>query len=211
MRIRCQGRCDRQQLRLFQDLTMKLNLPKIEMNAPVTVGFTVLSLIVLVFGYATLGTSTQSIFVCYHTSWTDPMQYVRLITHIFGHKDITHFVNNFTLIILLGPILEEKYGSKELALMILCTAFISGLVNVLFTSTGVLGASGIVFLFIILCSCTSVSSGKIPLTMLLVVLIYIGQEVLTGLTVEDSVSQLGHITGGVCGIVFGLLQSRSKA
>ena len=111
----------------------------------------------LIFGYATLGID-QVLFICYQTSWTDPMQYVRLFTHIFGHKDITHFVNNFTTIILLGPMLEEKYGSKELARMILVTALIGGLVNVLFTSTGVLGASGIVFLFIILCSCTSVSA-----------------------------------------------------
>lgn len=188
---------------------MKLNLPKIEFNAPVTVGFTLISLVVLIFGYATLGESTKALFTCYQSSWADPLQYLRLITHIFGHADINHFVNNFTLIILLGPILEEKYGSKELALMILVTAFISGLVIVLFTSTAVLGASGIVFLFIILCSCTSVSSGKIPLTMVLVVAIYIGQEVLTGLTVQDNISQLGHITGGICGIIFGLLQARS--
>ena len=42
---------------------------------------------------------------------------------------------------------------------------------------------GIVFMFIILCSWTSVASGKIPLTMIFVVFIYIGQEVLMALTV----------------------------
>jgi GlpG protein len=182
-----------------------MKLPKIELNAPVTVGFTLISFLAVIFGYATLGESTKVFFTCYKTAWTDPMQYLRLFTHIFGHADITHYVNNFTTIILLGPMLEEKYGSKDLAGMILVTALISGLVNVLFTpGVGVLGASGIVFLFIILCSCTSVSTGKIPLTLVLVVVIYIGQEILTGLTVKDQISQLGHITGGVCGIGFGL-------
>ena len=185
-----------------------MKLPKIEFNAPVTITFTLISFVALLFGYATLGESTKALFTCYQTSWTDPMQYVRLFTHIFGHKDITHFVNNFTTIILLGPMLEEKYGSKDLAGMSFVTALIGGLVNILFTSTGVLGASGIVFLFIILCSCTSVSSGKIPLTLVLVVIIYIGQEILTGLTVNDNISHLGHILGGVCGIVFGLLGNR---
>lgn len=190
---------------------MKLKLPKIEMNAPVTVGFTVIAFVALLFGYGTMGVSTRTLFTCYHTSWTDPMQYLRMFTHIFGHADITHFVNNFTTIILLGPMLEEKYGSKDLAGMILVTALISGLVTVLFTPTvGVLGASGIVFLFIILCSCTTVSDGKIPLTLVLVVVIYIGQEVLTGITVRDNVSQLGHIIGGVCGIGFGLFYSREN-
>lgn len=187
-----------------------MKLPKIEFNAPVTIAFTLISFVALLFGYATLGESTRALFTCYQTSWTDPMQYLRLFTHIFGHKDITHFVNNFTTIILLGPMLEEKYSSKDLAGMIFVTALIGGLVNVLFTSTGVLGASGIVFLFIILCSCTSVSSGKIPLTLVLVVVIYIGQEILTGLTVTDNISHLGHIVGGVCGIVFGLFYNREN-
>lgn len=187
-----------------------MKLPKIEFNAPVTIAFTLISFVMLLFGYATLGESTKALFTCYRTSWTDPMQYLRLFTHIFGHKDITHYVNNFTTIILLGPMLEEKYGSKDLAGMIAVTALIGGLVNVLFTSTGVLGASGIVFLFIILCSCTSVSSGKIPVTLVLVVVIYIGQEILTGLTVNDNISHLGHVVGGVCGIAFGLFYNREN-
>lgn len=187
-----------------------MKLPKIEFNAPVTISFSVIAFLALIFGYATLGQSTKMLFTCYKTAWTDPMQYVRLFTYIFGHKDITHFVNNFTTIILLGPMLEEKYGSKDLAGMIVITALIGGLVNVLFTTTGVLGASGIVFLFIILCSCTSVSDGKIPLTLVLVVAIYIGQEILTGLTVNDNISHLGHIVGGVCGIAFGLFYQRGK-
>ncbi len=187
-----------------------MKLPKIEFNAPVTISFSVIAFLALIFGYATLGQSTKMLFTCYQTAWTDPMQYVRLFTYIFGHKDITHFVNNFTTIILLGPMLEEKYGSKDLAGMIVVTALIGGLVNVLFTTTGVLGASGIVFLFIILCSCTSVSDGKIPLTLVLVVAIYIGQEILTGLTVNDNISHLGHIVGGVCGIAFGLFYQRGK-
>ena len=187
-----------------------MKLPKIEFIAPVTICFTLISFVALLFGYGTAGASTAGLFTCYKTSWTDPMQYVRLVTHIFGHKDITHFVNNFTTIILLGPMLEEKYGSKDLAGMIGVTALISGLIIVLFTNTGVLGASGIVFLFIILCSCTSVSSGKIPLTLVLVVAIYIGQEILTGLTVSDNISHLGHIIGGVCGIGFGLLYNKEN-
>lgn len=187
-----------------------MKLPKIEFNAPVTIGFAVISFVALLFGYATLGESTKAFFTCYQTAWTDPMQYLRLFTHIFGHKDITHFVNNFTTIILLGPMLEEKYGSKDLACMIFITALVGGLVNVLCTSTGVLGASGIVFLFIILCSCTSVSDGKIPLSLVMVVVIYIGQEILTGLTVNDNISHLGHIVGGVCGIVFGLYYNTKK-
>ena len=105
---------------------------------------------------------------------------------------------------LIGPVLEEKYGSRDLLIMMMITALVTGLVNVLLTTNGLLGASGIAFMLMILCSCTSVKSGKLPLTMIIVVILYIGQEIISGLTVADNVSQLTHIIGGICGIVFGL-------
>ncbi|MBD5143977.1 MAG: rhomboid family intramembrane serine protease [Ruminococcus sp.] len=179
-------------------------LPKIEVNSPVIIWYTVISFIVLLFGYATSKTSTMSIFTCYRTSPKDIMMYIRLVTYVFGHADISHYMNNFFLITLIGPMLEEKYGSKRLIIMMVITALIGGIVNILVTTSGLLGASGIAFMMIILCSCTSVKSGKIPLTLMIVVIIYIGKEIVAGVTTMDNVSQLTHILGGICGIVFGL-------
>lgn len=190
---------------------MKLKIPKIEFNAPVVVSYTLLCFVVLMFGLATGGKSTETVFVCYRTSLSDPMMYLRAVTYVFGHKDMTHYVNNFALIVLAGPMLEEKYGSKRLLLMMFVTALVGGIANLLLTTNGLLGASGIVFLFIILASCTSVKSGSIPLTLVLVVVIYIGQEILTGITANDSISQLTHILGGACGIFFGLYYNREGA
>mgnify|MGYP002855819334 FL=1 len=189
---------------------MKRKLPQIEFNAPVIVWFTIISFVALLFGYATGGNSTSMLFTCYRTKLLDPLMYVRMFTYVIGHADVTHFVNNFTTIILIGPMLEEKYGSKRLLGMMAITAFVGGLVNVVFTNHGLVGASGIVFMFIILCSWTSVASGKIPLTMIFVVCIYIGQEILTGLTVQDNVSQVTHILGGVCGIIYGMYYNQHR-
>ena len=183
---------------------MKLPFKKIEINSPAILGYAAISFIVLIFGYATLGNSTKALFTCYRTSIADPMMYLRLITHVFGHADISHYLNNFFLIMLIGPMLEEKYGSKRLIYMMFITAVVAGIVNVLISSNGLLGASGIVFMMIVLCSFTSVKSGKIPLTMIIVVIIYIGQEIITGIAVKDNISQLSHILGGMCGIGFGL-------
>ena len=190
---------------------LKLKLPKIEFNAPVIISYTILCFIVLMFGYATGGNSTMKVFTCYRTALTDPMMYVRAFTYVFGHKDMTHYFSNFSLIVLAGPMLEEKYGSKKLMLMMAVTALIGGIANLLLTSSGLLGASGIVFLFIILASCTSFKSGSIPLTLLLVAVIYIGQEIVTGITANDSISQLTHILGGACGVFFGLYFNRGDA
>ncbi len=190
---------------------MKIQLPKIEFNAPVVVSYTVISFVVLMFGYATLGQSTDTLFTCYRTSVSDPMMWLRMVTYVFGHSDISHYTGNFFLIILLGPMLEEKYGSKPLLLMIFLAALAGGIVNVLIGTVGLRGASGIAFMFIILCSCTTVQSGKIPLTMVLVVVIYIGREIMSGVLTADNVSQLTHIIGGVCGIVFGLYYNKHFA
>ncbi|MEE5992065.1 MAG: rhomboid family intramembrane serine protease [Oscillospiraceae bacterium] len=189
---------------------MKHKFPQVEFNAPVIVWFTIISFVALLFSYATGGASTGMLFTCYRSGWLDPLMYIRMLTYVIGHADITHFVSNFTTIILIGPMLEEKYGSKRLLGMMAMTAFIGGLFNVVFTNHALVGASGIVFMFIILCSWTSVASGKIPLTMIFVVLIYIGQEVLMALTVQDNVSRITHILGGICGIGYGMYYNQHK-
>ena len=100
--------------------------------------------------------------------------------------------------------LEEKYGSKNLLIMMTITAFVTGIINTLFFSTGLLGASGIVFMMIILSSVTSVKEDKIPLTLIVVIILYLGGQIADGLFVRDNISQLTHIVGGICGGVFGL-------
>ncbi len=183
---------------------MKFQLPKIEVNSPLIIWYAGISFVILLFGYATGGKSTLDLFTCYRTAPSDPMMYIRMISYVLGHADISHYLSNFFLIMLIGPMLEEKYGGKQLFYMMLITAFVGGLVNVMITTDGLRGASGIAFMMIILCSCTSIKSGRLPLTMIIVVIIYIGQEVVSGVLVKDNISQLTHILGGVCGIFFGL-------
>ncbi|MBQ1305150.1 MAG: rhomboid family intramembrane serine protease, partial [Erysipelotrichales bacterium] len=129
--------------------------------------------------------------------------YVRLFGHIFGHVNFAHFANNMMYILLLGPIVEEKYGSKNLVLLMAVTAVVTGLVQVLlFPRTALLGASGIVFLLIMMSAV--VGEGKdIPLTLILVVVVYFGNQIAEGLLEADKVSQLTHIIGGVIGLAGG--------
>ena len=115
-------------------------------------------------------------------------------------------------ILLLGPPLEEKYGAKNLLFVIAATAVITGLVHgLLFPRTMLLGASGVVFAFIILTSLTDFREGEIPLTFILVALIYLGQQIWDGLTVKDNVSNLTHIIGGLVGGGAGFLMKRKTA
>jgi membrane associated rhomboid family serine protease len=65
-----------------------------------------------------------------------------------------------------------------------------------------MGASGIVFMFIILSSLTNFRSGDIPLTFILVILLFLTREILEAFG-NDNISQFAHVLGGITGSVFG--------
>lgn len=135
--------------------------------------------------------------------------YLRLFTHILGHADLTHFLSNFSFILLLGPILETNYGSGGLLIMTLITAIVTGLLNILIFSTGLMGASGIVFMMILLSSFTNFNKGEVPLTFILVLVLYLGREVVNAFT-ANNISEFGHIIGGLCGSIFGYLKPAKR-
>ena len=183
----------------------------IRFNAPVVLSFAILSLLVLVLDSATGGASTARLFCVYRAPLTDPLTYVRFFTHVLGHSGYSHYMSNMLLLLLVGPGLEEKYGSRNLLTTIAVTAFATGMVPfLLFPHSALLGASGVVFMMIVLSSFTEMKKGGIPLTMLLVVALYLGSEIADGLTRTDNVSHLTHIVGGVCGIFFGFRLAKAK-
>ena len=182
---------------------------RIIFNAPLVLCFATACFAVTLAGTFTGETSTARLFATYRTSFSDPMMYVRLFTHVLVHAGFIHLVNNMAYILLLGPGIEEKYGSRNLLLVILTTAAITGLVhNLLFPASALLGASGIVFAFILLTSFTEFREGEIPLTFILVAAIYLGQQIWDGITVRDNVSNLTHIIGGLIGGSAGYLLNR---
>ena len=181
---------------------------KIYLNAPITLGFVFISLIVLIVSYITHGASDIALFSTYRASITDPLLYVRLFTHIFGHIDMTHFMNNMLYILLLGPILEEKYHYKLIGI-IMGVALTTGIIHNIFTDSILMGASGIVFAFIILASITGDKEG-IPFTLILVTIFYLGSELYSAIFVKDNISQLTHIIGGITGALIGLMLKSPK-
>lgn len=186
-------------------------LRKIDYNAPVTLSFAIASFIVLFLSWVTGGLTTTKLFCVYGSSWSDPLTYVRLFGHVLGHADLNHYISNMTLFLLLGPIVEDDYGSSRLLLMISITAVVTGLVDMIFfPNVGLLGASGVVFMMIILASMVSYRRGTIPLTFILVTIMYLGQEIYNAFFSVDDISQLTHIIGGLCGLVFGMLLRRGR-
>ena len=181
--------------------TFRLTL---QYNSPVVLTFSLLCLGVLLLDWYAGDRYTTLLFSVYRSSLRDLLTYPRMVLHVLGHADYAHFISNITLLLVIGPPLEERYGSRRLFWCIAITALVSGLIQfIFFPGTALLGASGIVFMLILLASLSGMTGG-IPLTFLLVAVLYLGDEVYTAVTQTDSVSQLTHIVGGVCGAVLGL-------
>lgn len=179
---------------------------KLQYSSPVTLTFTFASLVILLLGYITDGLTTNLLFGVYRSSWTDPLTYIRLFGHVLGHADWSHYTSNMVLFLVLGPILEEKYQSKSFLIMIIITALVSGIFHViLFSNILLLGASGIVFMMIVLSSAAGMKDGKIPITLILVIIIYLGGEILS-IGSKDGIAHIAHILGGICGAAFGLVR-----
>ena len=184
---------------------------KITFNSPVVLGFMFISFVALFLNATTLGKSNALLFMTYHSSLKDPLTYVRLFTHVLGHAGWEHYIGNAAYILLLGPMLEEKYGSKEILFVILVTAFVTGLVNyIFFPGVALCGASGVVFAFILLTSFTSFKNGEIPLTFILVAVIFLGQQVYEGISIQDNISNLSHVVGGIIGSIVGYRQNKKR-
>lgn len=182
---------------------------RISYNAPVILTFALMSSAVLI-----LFTATGTTFYHLFTAPTEfrlfsPLTYFRFVSHIFGHQNLEHLVGNFMIILLIGPLVEEKYSSLLLLLMIAITALVTGVLNITLFSTSLMGASGIVFMLIILSSLTNFRRREIPLTFLLVIVIFLGNEIVNSFR-SDNISQFAHILGGVCGAGFGLFFANKR-
>lgn len=185
---------------------------KITFNAPVVLGFATICFIATLLNYLTNGKSNQMIFMTYHSSLMSPLTYLRLFTHVFGNDGWQHFIGNIAYILLLGPMLEEKHGPMKIIEVIAVTALVTGVINyVFFWNTALCGASGVVFAFILMASFTSFREGEIPITFILVAAIYLGQQVYDGVVLDDNISNMVHVVGGIVGGILGLsLNKKSK-
>ncbi len=184
-------------------------------NAPVTLTFSLMATFVLLLDTYVIPGLTGAIFTAtgkigsaFPFNWKSILDYIRLFTHVLGHADWSHLIGNLSFVLLLGPLLEERYGSRMLLLMMTVTAFVTGVLNACFIPSGLLGASGIAFMMILLSSFTTITRNQIPLTFILIMVLYMGRELITCFQTDD-ISSVAHIAGGLCGSLFGFLTAHS--
>lgn len=174
-------------------------------NSKVIITYLLICIIAWILNTLTRGKSNKLLFESYRSSPFNPMTYIRMFTHSIGHRDWDHMVSNFLIILLIGPMIEEKYGSINLIIMFLITSFIIALFNIIFSNYSILGASGNVYMLIVLSAFSNVQEGTIPLTVVLICIFYVIGEIKRTITERKTkVYHDGHLIGALCGLAFGI-------
>lgn len=173
---------------------------RITLNSPFTLIFALLAtLVMMLHSNLTIELNILTLNGLFFPSeWKS---YAGLLLYPLNHLNMAHLVGNFAIILLLGPIIEKKYGWKKLLGMCFGTTIIIGIIHILISDSNLIGASGLAFMFIVLASLVDTSNKEIPLTFILVVILFLGQEII-GIFKDDNISQMAHIAGGIMGILY---------
>ena len=177
-------------------------LKYIQYNSVVTLSYFFICLIIQIINGLSRNEFSTKYLTCSRYRITDVRFYTGVLTHAIAHGDWDHFINNMTILLLLGPSVEERYGSIPFLIMLLITTVLVGYINMVITSKSIYGASSNTSMLIVLASFASASQGKIPLTVILICLIYFVREIKRILK-RDGSYHVGHIMGYICGLVFG--------
>jgi membrane associated rhomboid family serine protease len=181
---------------------------KVRYNSPVILTFSLVAVVVYLLGLVV--PASRTLFaLAPGFSIASPASWITLFTYTLGHAGAGHLAGNLAFMLLVGPLVEERYGSKITLAMMALTALVTAVLQLLLFPTGLLGASGIVLMLILLGSWTNIKGGEVPLTFLLVAILFLGREIVEALK-PDQVSQFAHIIGGACGGLFGLFFGRTK-
>jgi membrane associated rhomboid family serine protease len=187
---------------------------KVFLDAPVPVFFVVISAIVFLVDFLLTKNNSSLNLTSSPTAaggalpfvLSQPLSYLRLILYVFGFANPQLLLIDLILIMLLGPSIEERYGSIVIGIMMAVSALFAGVLNACFCKTSLRGASCIIFMLIFLNSFMSLSKKKIPLSFIFVIALYIAREFF-----EKSSSGLVGIliclAGGLCGSLFAFLTS----
>jgi len=179
---------------------------KLTVNAPVTLGF---ALICIVVHILTLNGQAMTItrMLAVHDRWDglSLAQYTSFWTHCLVHNDYQHLKGNMTMLLLVGPSVEHNFKSRKVLWIMCIVSLVSALVHIVVgkSNTHQLGASGIVFSFILLNSLSSAKKGEIPVAFVITMILYMGDEMVKFVWPTDNISHHAHLTGGAVGAAAG--------
>ena len=174
------------------------------MNAPFTLILVLLSFLIHLINRYTDGAAVRVVFSVYHSSLRDPLTYVRFVFHVLGNADWKTLYVSMIPILVLGPNLEERYGTVQIFAGSMATVVLSGIIHFAAFPNGevMMGAEGVMYMMYLLATVGGSKAGGIPLTMLLVLVAYSMMEIQN--VGAGAILRIDHIVGALCGVLMGM-------
>ncbi|MEE1182006.1 MAG: rhomboid family intramembrane serine protease [Treponema sp.] len=197
----------------------KKSSPKITFDFPVTVTFVIAAVVVFLIDSFLLKGKISSVLICHGSkqaaipfNFKSAADFTGLIFYVFGNASWEMLFANLIVILLLGQILEERYGSLMLGLMMFISVLISGVLTVCVSTVPLSGAGCVIFMMAVLVSLTELTKKRIPLSCLLVFVLFLAFEIYRNTkgaagsnAMQKVCGVLIEMVGGICGSIFGFL------
>lgn len=198
----------------------KKSSPKLTFDFPVTVTFVIVAVVMFLLDtFAFKGKMFSTILICHGSkqaivpfNFKSPADFTGLFFFIFGNSGWEMLFANLIAILLLGQILEERYGSVMLGLMMFISTMISGVLTACISTVPLTGAGCIIFMMAVLVSLTGLTKKRIPLSCLLVFVFFLAFEIFRNTKgaegtdiMQKTCGVLIEMIGGICGSIFGFL------
>ncbi|MGN0728108.1 rhomboid family intramembrane serine protease [Treponema sp.] len=192
-------------------------------DSPVILVFTAVSAAFFIFDAFSSINISGLLFEC-HGAKSDPAfnfksaaDYARMIFYPLGFSGRPQFFMSMAFLLLLGPLLEERYGSLMLSLMLFITSLVGGVLTACLSPFSIMGAGGIVFMLVILSVLQSFIKKQVPFSWIFVFILFISFE-LTAVPASEnfpdflnkSVPVFIQLASGICGSLFGFFVCPKK-
>ena len=192
-------------------------------DSPVVLVFSVVSTVIFISDLILKLNLSEKIFECPGAKsvpafdFKSALSYVKLVIYPFGGENSTSFFLNIGFILLLGPVLEERYGSIMLALMIFITSLVGGVLTACVSTFGISGCGGIVFMMIILSVLSVFIKKQLPVSWIFIFALYLAFSLFSGKKIsgfmpfmQNNVPVFIQLASGICGSLFGFFVCPKK-
>ena len=204
---------------------------KLRLDAPVSLVFSLACIIVFACDFfifkgkiiPLLFTSAGNAKANLPFNFSNPLDYIKIFTHVFGESSPSSLLINLSFILLLGPVLEERYGSPLVALEIAVVALVSGVLNACCVPLSLNGSSSVVFSMLLLACVASLNKKELPVSFVLVFVLYLVYVMYAAVKNNPSLSAnafaaffkanlqtFTNLAASVCGMLFGFLVAPKK-
>lgn len=134
----------------------------------------------------------------------------RLITYMFIHGSITHYLGNALSLYILGSRIEKCFGKKKMLILYFVSGICAGISSILFNGNMAVGASGAIFgLMAGILIYTKVKNRSVEGFDTYFVIVFAIMGIFSGFLFTD-VDNWGHIGGFVSGIAVSMLMLRGE-